>query len=86
MSCLACVRHHSNTGLADGDDPDRLISRRLTEKLRISSLRNPLFFAIIVLCILLPGVGLVRIPMIPATHSDMKPATHSEFIPATIPA
>ncbi|MDQ0323325.1 putative effector of murein hydrolase [Pararhizobium capsulatum DSM 1112] len=35
-----------------------LISRRLTEKLRISSLRNPLFFAIIVLCILLPGVGL----------------------------
>jgi len=28
----------------------------------------------------------LRIPMMPATHSDMKPATRSEFIPATIPA
>jgi hypothetical protein len=28
----------------------------------------------------------MRIPMMPATHSDMKPATRSEFIPATIPA
>ncbi len=34
-----------------------LVSRRLTETLPISSLRNPLFFGIVVLCILLPSVG-----------------------------
>ncbi|MCR6502819.1 LrgB family protein [Shinella sp. CPCC 101442] len=34
-----------------------LISRRLTEKLGISAFRNPLFFGIIVLCVLLPTLG-----------------------------
>ncbi|WP_421594583.1 LrgB family protein [Shinella sp. M27] len=34
-----------------------LISKRLTQMFRISSLRNPLFFGIIALCILLPAFG-----------------------------
>jgi hypothetical protein len=33
----------------------------------------------------LRSLGLLRIPMKPATDSDLKPASHSDFIPATFP-